>query len=111
MQIAVEGLGWFPNPQKPRVFWAGVHGGQALRDLAGAIEHTLEPVGVAAETRPYSPHLTLARISQPAPLTPVLQAIAKLDSVEFGSFQATTFYLYLSAGGVYTKLSEFRFAA
>jgi 2'-5' RNA ligase len=111
IEIAVEGLGWFPNPQKPRVFWAGVHGGQALRDLAGAIEHTLEPVGVAAETRPYSPHLTLARISQPAPLTPVLQAIAKLDSVEFGSFQATTFYLYLSAGGVYTKLSEFRFAA
>jgi 2'-5' RNA ligase len=111
IEIAVEGLGWFPNPQKPRVFWAGVHGGQALRDLAGAIEHTLEPVGVAAETRPYSPHLTLARISQPAPLTPVLQAIAKLDSVEFGSFEATTFYLYLSAGGVYTKLSEFRFAA
>jgi 2'-5' RNA ligase len=111
MEIAVEGLGWFPNSNKPRVFRAGVHGGQALTGLAGAIEGALEPFGIAAEIRPYSPHLTLARISQPTPLTVLRQAIAKLDSVEFGSFEATTFYLYLSAGGVYTKLSEFRFAA
>jgi 2'-5' RNA ligase len=59
--------------------------------------------------------LTLARSGQPAPLTAIQQAIAKLESVEFGMFEATRFYLYRShtgpAGAVYTKLSEIRFAA
>jgi 2'-5' RNA ligase len=39
--ISVEGLGWFPNAHKPRVFWAGVHGGPALTQLAGDIERAL----------------------------------------------------------------------
>jgi 2'-5' RNA ligase len=113
--ITIEGLGWFPNPHRPRVFWAGVHGGGALEDLAKDVERAMEPAGVALETRPYAPHLTLARIGQPAPLTALQQAVAKLDSVEFGVFETEQFHLYLSqtgpAGSVYTKIAEFRFAA
>jgi 2'-5' RNA ligase len=113
--IAIQGLGWFPNPHKPRVFWAGVDGGPALTDLAKNIEQSLEPLGIAPETRPYAPHLTLARVSQPAPLSAIEGIIASLESVEFGAFESRQFYLYRSqtgsAGSVYTKQAEFRFAA
>src|SRR5712692_5291674 len=31
--IAVCGLGWFPNPHHPRVFWAAVKAGDELEQL------------------------------------------------------------------------------
>ncbi len=112
--IAIRQLGWFPNARDPRVFWAGVQGGSALAGLARDTENSLEPLGVAKETREYLPHLTLARIRQPAPLQKLQEAIATLPSVEFGSFSATRFCLYRSqpgpAGTIYTRLSEYPFA-
>lgn len=112
--ISIDGLGWFPNPHSPRVFWAAVQGGPRLTDLAKTTEDVLEPLGIARDKRDYAPHLTLARINQPAPLQPVRQSIAELDSTDFGSFTAGRFFLYRSqtgaAGAVYSKLAEFHFA-
>lgn len=109
--IDVRGLGWFPNPHHPRVFWAGVESGPVLEQLAREIEGALAPLGVAREDRAFSPHLTLARIKQPAPLQALRQAVADLESVDFGAFQADRFCLYRSqpgsAGSIYTKLSEY----
>ena len=34
LDIQVRGLGWFPNPHHPHVFWAGVQGGPPLAELA-----------------------------------------------------------------------------
>jgi 2'-5' RNA ligase len=113
--IGVSGLGWFPNPHNPRVFWAAIHGGPALTEVATATEDALEPLGIERERRPYSPHLTLARIGEPVPLQAIRRAIADTESLEFGSFTADRFYLYLSkpgrAGSVYTQLSQFVFVA
>src|SRR6266446_4064521 len=55
LEIAVKGIGWFPNPRRPRVFWAGVDGGEPLRDLAQATEHAVAPLGVPVEERAYFP--------------------------------------------------------
>ena len=111
--IDVRGLGWFPNPHHPRVFWAGIDGGAALAQLAHEIEAVLEPLGIAREDREFSPHLTLARIKQPAPLQALRQAVADLESVDYGLFSADRFCLYRSqpgsAGSIYTKLSEYPF--
>ena len=105
--IAVRNLGWFPNPRHPRVFWAGVEGGKPLETLAHATEDALHTIGVPREERKYSPHLTLARIRESVPLDPLRRAIDSLPSTDFGSFEATVFYLYLSRGGKYTKLADF----
>jgi 2'-5' RNA ligase len=107
MDIQIRGLGWFPNPRHPRVFWAGVEGGAALKALARGIEETLEKIGVPREDREYSPHLTLARIRERVPLNAMMRAIESLESTDFGFFRATAFYLYLSRSGIYTKLAEF----
>jgi RNA 2',3'-cyclic 3'-phosphodiesterase len=115
ISIDVKGLGWYPNPHYPRVFWAGAHGGPDLERLARDLDAALEPLGIAVEDREFAPHLTLARIKRPVPLQSLRQAVADLDSVDFGAFQATRFDLYRSqpgpAGSVYTKLSEYPFTA
>ncbi|MGI8741486.1 MAG: RNA 2',3'-cyclic phosphodiesterase [Bryobacteraceae bacterium] len=112
--IAIRDVGWFPSPHSPRVFWAGIHSGTALADLAKKTEDALEPLGIARERREFSPHLTLARLRLPVPLQVMQQAIAKFESLEFGSAEADRFHLYLSrpgsAGTVYTKLAEFKLA-
>jgi 2'-5' RNA ligase len=106
--IHVRGLGWFPNPRHPRVFWAGVEGGPPLRALAQATEQAVAGLGVPVEQRPYSPHLTLARIKDRVPLESLRTEAAAVEAQSFGTFQPPAFYLYLSAGGKYTKLADFR---
>jgi RNA 2',3'-cyclic 3'-phosphodiesterase len=113
IEISVRGLGWFPNDRRPRVFWAGVEGGEPLFKLARATEQAVAALGVpvealagSSEARPYTPHLTLARIREAVPLDALRSAIAK-TAADFGSFRATDFFLYLSAGGKYTRLAAF----
>ncbi|HEV2199377.1 MAG TPA: RNA 2',3'-cyclic phosphodiesterase [Bryobacteraceae bacterium] len=105
-EISVRGLGWFPNERRPRVFWAGVESGESLTKLARTTEQAVAALGVPVEGRIFSPHLTLARIREPAPLDAVRSALAK-TAADFGSFRATEFFLYLSAGGKYTRLAAF----
>jgi RNA 2',3'-cyclic 3'-phosphodiesterase len=112
--IAIAKLGFFPNPHAARVFWAGVQAGDGLLALARATDDATAVLGVAKETRPYAPHLTLARIAHPARLPGLLRAVAALPPLEFGAFTADRFYLYQSqtspAGSAYTKLAEFPLA-
>ena len=109
--ILIRNLGFFPNPRFPRAFWAGVEASPDLPALASDTDRALEPLGLKPEGRPFSPHLTLARIKDPVPLRKLREAIAALPSLDFGSFTVDRFFLYQSrlsaAGSVYTKLAEF----
>ena len=109
--IAVRGLGWFPNPRAPRIFWAGIEAPLDLVLLAQNTDQRLGHLGVERKRRKFSPHLTLARTRNPAPLNELTRAIETLPSTEFGSFTADRFHLYLSeltpSGAVYTTLNEF----
>jgi RNA 2',3'-cyclic 3'-phosphodiesterase len=109
----VKGLGWYPNPHHPRVFWAGVHGGEGLPKLVKDIDAATLALGIPPEDRPFNAHLTLARIKEPAPLQALRSAIAQLESVEFGAFEVNRFFLFRSqpgsAGSIYTKLAEYPF--
>lgn len=110
IDITVKGLGWFPNPRRPRVFWVGVEGGEPLRALAQTTEQALARLGVPVEERAYSPHLTLARIREAVSLERLHQTIESFPAgcgFDFGSFSATHFFLYLSAGGKCTQLAGF----
>lgn len=112
--ILFRGLGFFPNARRPRVLWAGVEAGPALAELAGAIENALGPLGIARETRAFSPHLTLARFDEPRGLEALHTAIEKAGATEFGSATAREFHLYQSVlkrgGAEYTRRATFSFA-
>jgi 2'-5' RNA ligase len=67
--LAVEGVGAFPPKGPPRVLWAGLTDGRtAILDVERAVAGRVDAI-VAAEERPYSPHLTLARVKEPAGLS------------------------------------------
>ena len=113
IEIVVKGLGWFPNEGRPRVFWAGIDGGEAPRALARATEEAVAELGVSVEKRDYSPHLTLARIRDTVALDRLHQVLESFPAgcgFDFGSFRATQFFLYLSASGRYTQLAGFPLA-
>ena len=67
-------------------------------------EEAVATLGVPAEPRAYSPHLTLARVRYAVPLDDLIKAAGDPD---FGAFQASSFFLYLSSNGKYSKLAEF----
>ncbi len=111
IEIDIRGLGWFPNPHHPRVFWAGVQGNASLAQLAAATEKACGELGIPVENRPFSPHLTLARIKHPTPLQALRATVSDMESAEFGSFKAGSYNLYLSksgpCGSIYTPLHQF----
>lgn len=66
-RLEVSGLGTFPSLRQPRVLWVGI-GGQVdqLMTLQQLIDKALIPQGFSPEPRPFTPHLTLARLRQEA---------------------------------------------
>ncbi len=66
-QIELSGLGVFPNPRRVQVVWVGMTGEvERLDRLQRNIEAGLKPLGFAAESRPFRPHLTLGRVRDQA---------------------------------------------
>lgn len=60
LRLAPPGV--FGRPASPRILWMGVGGDRAaLGALQKAAEQALAGLGFAPETRPYAPHVTVAR--------------------------------------------------
>jgi RNA 2',3'-cyclic 3'-phosphodiesterase len=124
VNVPIERLGAFPHPQSPRVLWVGPsenweRGVDAKRvaEIHGAIEQACEGLGFLRETKPFSPHLTLARIKMGERQVGV--ALAKggvLDRpLSSGSLPVESVVLMQSelkpTGSVYTKLWDVRLPA
>ena len=111
--VEIRRVGFFPNPHSPRVFWCGIEA-PGLETLAADTDKATAALGIASEARAFSPHLTLARIKERLELEPLRETVAALPSLDFGHFDARSFFLYQSklrpTGSVYTKLREFPFA-
>ncbi len=61
--LEVKGLGVFPNLRRVQVVWVGISGEvDKLVQLQRRIDSNLALLGFASETRPFTPHLTLARL-------------------------------------------------
>ncbi len=66
-RLEVRGLGVFPSLGRAQVAWVGVEGEvDKLGQLQQGIESSLEPLGFTPEARPFTPHLTLARLRNQA---------------------------------------------
>jgi 2'-5' RNA ligase len=58
--------GVFPNAREPRVLWLGVDAGRAEMTALGTdVENAVGELGFVKEHRPFSPHLTIARVREP----------------------------------------------
>ncbi len=114
-KLEIRELGWFPDVRSPRVLWAGVHCGGSLQALAQETNEVLAALGIAQETRAFSPHLTLARIRRPTPLENLRGRVEQLKSALIGELEVSEFSLLQSEPGtnasVYRRLSQFQFEA
>jgi 2'-5' RNA ligase len=64
--LALERAGAFPPRGLPRVLWLGISDSSGwLAQLQSGLEDECERIGFAREERPFSPHLTIARIRAP----------------------------------------------
>jgi 2'-5' RNA ligase len=73
--LALTGVGCFPSFRRPNIVWTGVVGRvDLLNSLQHSIERLAQAAGFAAEDRPFSPHLTIARIRRDASPTAAAKA-------------------------------------
>ena len=109
--VEVKGFGFFPQAQRPRVFWVGVEAPPALGELAARVEGEMEKVGFLREQRAFTPHLTLARFEVPRPQPALEAALARQETTSLGSFTASEFFLFESKlspqGAQYRKVLRF----
>jgi 2'-5' RNA ligase len=65
--LGLDILGCFPNCHRPSVIWLGMRGDlEPLSALQARIEEAARAAGFEADKRPYTPHLTIARIRRQA---------------------------------------------
>ncbi|UAL46586.1 RNA 2',3'-cyclic phosphodiesterase [Sutcliffiella horikoshii] len=59
--LTLSDLGTFGNPQSPRIFWYGIEKSTELNLLRKSVYDACEMVGLQLDTRPFHPHITVAR--------------------------------------------------
>lgn len=108
-----RGLGFFPNERRPAVIWAGIAAPPELATLATRIDEVVSTCGIDRETRPFAPHLTLARFKQPRLPEALLTQAADLQDRFFAQQSVGEFRLMesrlKSSGAEYTTLRAFPF--
>jgi RNA 2',3'-cyclic 3'-phosphodiesterase len=66
--LRIGGGGAFPQSGAPRAIWLGLTAGrEGLVAVSEQLGGRLVPLGFAPEARPYSPHLTIARVKEARP--------------------------------------------
>jgi 2'-5' RNA ligase len=120
--VEVSGLGVFPDARAPRVLWVGLsgpskrhaqsEGPSPLVSLAKSVDDALSGLDFPPEARPFSPHLTVARIKERGwEVGKVLRTSGLFEGTgTLGILPVRAVALMKSelrpSGAVYTRLSE-----
>lgn len=108
-KATLEGMGGFPNRERPRVLWIGItQGREIFRDLQERVEGALSGMGFPKEERPFHPHMTVARPKGPAQLEEARRALRENEGRVFAAFEVKDVLLKRSvlapSGAVHTTL-------
>jgi RNA 2',3'-cyclic 3'-phosphodiesterase len=113
-RLCFSGTGSFPDRRRPRVLWVGVEPHPLLKRLAAMVHEVVLACGIPQEERPFSPHITLARLKFPAPGQsdsffdrPEIQKLPSFTVREFILFQSRL----TQQGAVHSPLRSFPTAA
>ncbi len=106
--VHISGIGGFPRNDSAKVVWAGVQEGfQELTVLSEYIDRLLVDEGIPRETKPFHPHVTLARIKRGVADVTTLSRMQP----NFGTFAFRKFRLYKSTltpeGPIYKALRDY----
>lgn len=97
--LLLAGGGRFPPRRQPRVLWIGLEPEERLRTLHSAIERRLEEAGFPSDGKPFSPHLTVARLKEHVHADDVERWLESARGFRAGPFPVSRFCLYSSVLG------------
>lgn len=97
-RAVLGGCGAFPSQRKARVVWVGMsEGADEAGKIARKLDARLEKAGVKREGRPFSGHLTMARLKQPKDFSPQLEEMSgRLEGLRSMPFEVGEIVLYRS---------------
>ena len=110
--VHVRGVGCFPDSRRPRVVWIGLEEPQGrLEVLQRAIEGGCVVLGLPAQDRPFSAHLTLGRVRReagPEAGSFVRGVLEREQALDLGEMPVDSVHLFRSdlrpSGAIYTRL-------
>jgi 2'-5' RNA ligase len=110
--VAVEGVGSFGNPRRPRTVWVGVgEGAEEVKGLHAALEEVLLELGCyRREERQFTPHITLGRVKQDGSSDDLATALQRKSDWQAGAVEVREVLVMSSEltpqGPIYTVLSR-----
>jgi len=110
--IALKGMGCFPNRRRPRVLWVSLDGDiERMSHFRDDLQRALKAFGIKEEKRPFKPHLTLGRFRSTRKMGSRLEELlSEYAALESPAESLNELYLFKSdlkpGGAVYTKLKS-----
>jgi 2'-5' RNA ligase len=110
-QLEIKGVGAFPNLKRMNVIWIGIGEGWTKAQLIyEQTEKLLHDVGFSRENRPFSPHMTVARVRSQRKTDEIVAFLGHLVDESFGTITADHLRLKQSmlspSGPKYSTLFE-----
>ena len=114
-RVAYGAFGGFPNLSRPRViFFEAKEGTKELAEIARLLEAGVEPLGIPRENRPFTAHLTLARIKEPL-ARGMAERLAWVPPLPPTAFQEVDRFVFMQShlareGATYEEIGSFPLA-
>jgi len=107
----IKGAGAFPNLNHMNVVWVGVNEGWSqVEQIYEQVEKLLSGLGFRRENRPFSPHITIARVRSGRKRDEVASFLQRLTEESFGTITVDKIRLkqsiLSSSGPKYSTLLE-----
>ncbi len=115
-RVAYGTFGGFPSLSRPRViFFEAKEGTRELAELANLLETGIAALGLPRESRPFTAHLTLARIKEPVPRG-MVEGLVSVPPLPPTSFQNVEDFMLMRShlareGATYEELARFPLGA
>jgi len=108
--FSLSGMGWFEKAGRVSALWVGVERNSELAKLQSKVESALYRIGLPADKRRFTPHVTLARMD--VPVTPALTQFVQANNLyRSGPIRADNVTLFSSFLGkdqpTYTPEAEY----
>src|SRR5438552_6066078 len=107
----IKGAGAFPNLKRMNVIWVGVDEGWThVEQIYEQVEKLLSGIGFRRENRPFSPHITIARVRSGRKRDEFADFLHNLIYVSFGTITVDNVWfkqrILSSSGPQYSTLLE-----
>jgi 2'-5' RNA ligase len=111
LSLMVKGMGVFPNVKNARIVWSGIQGQtRQLNRLVTDLDTVLQTIGIPGQSRPFFPHITLARIRKPVSVRMMMPLIRRFENNASVDFPVNHLVFYksrlTSQGAIHSSLFQ-----